>query len=147
MGGDCLLPHLQAETHNPKEMNHAVQRNCGGRAQHRHGENPDHHSGTASRQLRVWVAPWHVPALPLALIHRSAWNRYSRKFISKILHSPSPVPLKTLLQAPRIAPVRYRLLHRWIDMRVCGCAPAANICLPQGYDPKSQAPKLRFSWG
>src|SRR5215218_1328242 len=37
-----------------------------------------------------------TPALPLlALIHRSAWNRYSRKFISKILHTPAPKPLKS----------------------------------------------------
>src|SRR5215217_9182347 len=26
------------------------------------------------------------------LIHPSAWNRYSRKFISKILHNHTPVP-------------------------------------------------------
>jgi len=34
-------------------------------------------------------------SIHLALIHRSAWNRFSRKFISKILHSPGPIPLKT----------------------------------------------------
>src|SRR5215208_2988823 len=28
-------------------------------------------------------------------IHRSAWNRNSRKFISKILHSPAPTPLQS----------------------------------------------------
>jgi hypothetical protein len=50
-----------------------------------------------------------IPALFLTLIHRSAWNRYSRKFISKILHSLTPVPLKTPVQAPCIAPPRYRL--------------------------------------
>jgi hypothetical protein len=33
--------------------------------------------------------------LLLALIHRSAWNRNSRKFISKILHSPAPIPLES----------------------------------------------------
>src|ERR687897_387895 len=30
----------------------------------------------------------NVPALSLALIHRSAWNKNSRKFISKILNIP-----------------------------------------------------------
>src|SRR5215213_1224171 len=28
--------------------------------------------------------------LSLALIHPSAWNRYSRKFASSIMHSPGP---------------------------------------------------------
>ena|SRR5215217_2642939 len=36
-----------------------------------------------------------APALLLALIHRSAWNGDSRKFISKILHRGAPVPLKS----------------------------------------------------
>jgi hypothetical protein len=31
------------------------------------------------------------------LIHRSAWNRNSRKFISKILHRGAPIPLKAPL--------------------------------------------------
>ena len=46
---------------------------------------------------------------PRRLIHRSTWNKNSRKFISKILHSLTPVPLKTPVQAPCIAPPRYRL--------------------------------------
>src|SRR5215204_6555446 len=29
------------------------------------------------------------------LIHPNAWNRYSRKFISKILYSPAPIPLQS----------------------------------------------------
>jgi hypothetical protein len=33
-------------------------------------------------------------ALLLALIHRSAWNRNSRKFTCKILHIPAPILLK-----------------------------------------------------
>src|SRR5829696_2431353 len=36
-----------------------------------------------------------APALLFALIHPSAWNRYSRKFISKILHTHTPMPLET----------------------------------------------------
>ena len=32
------------------------------------------------------------PTLLLAFIHRSAWNRYSRKYICKILHNHTPVP-------------------------------------------------------
>ena len=35
------------------------------------------------------------PVLSLALIHRSAWNWNSPKFISKILHSPTPLELVT----------------------------------------------------
>jgi hypothetical protein len=48
-------------------------------------------------------------ALLYALIHPSRWNKNSRKFISKILHSLIPAPLKTPAQAPCIAPLRYRL--------------------------------------
>ena len=32
-------------------------------------------------------------------IHPSAWNRDSRMFISKILHSPASIPLQSPLQA------------------------------------------------
>jgi hypothetical protein len=46
---------------------------------------------------------------PSCSIHRSAWNMNSRKFISTILHSLTPVPLKTSGQAPCVAPPRYRL--------------------------------------
>ena len=35
------------------------------------------------------------PALLRALIHPSAWNSNSQKFISKIVHSLTPLPLKT----------------------------------------------------
>src|SRR5215213_2434580 len=45
--------------------------------------------GTASNPLGS------APALLLALIHRSAWNGDSRKFISKILHSTTPIPLQS----------------------------------------------------
>jgi hypothetical protein len=31
-----------------------------------------------------------------AIIHRSAWKRNSRKFVSKILHSPGPMGPATL---------------------------------------------------
>ena len=32
-----------------------------------------------------------APALLLTLIHRSAWKGHSRKSISRILHSPTPI--------------------------------------------------------
>ncbi len=35
-------------------------------------------------------------ALLVTFIQRSAWNRNSPKFISKILHSLTPVPLKNI---------------------------------------------------
>src|SRR5215211_8728029 len=64
-------------------------------SQHRNTEAED--SGTKG---------WGVAAsaLPLSLIHRSAWNRNSPKFISKIVHSLTPLPLKRPVQAPCIAP-------------------------------------------
>jgi hypothetical protein len=36
-----------------------------------------------------------LPALLFALIHPSAWNRYSAKFRCRILHSPAPIPLES----------------------------------------------------
>jgi hypothetical protein len=33
-----------------------------------------------------------IPALFLTLIHRSAWNKNSRKFIYEILHNHIPLP-------------------------------------------------------
>src|SRR5215211_6564088 len=44
---------------------------------------------------RIMMAHGGVPHSHGELIHRSAWNRYSRKFISKILHSPVPIPLES----------------------------------------------------
>jgi hypothetical protein len=29
------------------------------------------------------------------LIHSSAWNKFSRKFVSKILYNPAPIPLES----------------------------------------------------
>jgi hypothetical protein len=46
---------------------------------------------------------------PDGLIHRSAWNKNSRKFGCKILHIPGPIPLESPLQAPRSAPPRCSL--------------------------------------
>jgi hypothetical protein len=48
-------------------------------------------------------------AYALALYSRTSWNRYSRKFISKILHIPAPTPRYHPLRATRIAPPRHRL--------------------------------------
>jgi hypothetical protein len=66
---------------------------------------------TSSTQRRVdsSVANSHesrMNSAGLLLIHRSAWNRNSQKFISKILHSPAPIPLEPPLQAPRSDPPR-----------------------------------------
>jgi hypothetical protein len=44
----------------------------------------------------------HLSVFLLALIHRSAWNRNSRKFISKILHSTGPIgPESPYLPTPK----------------------------------------------
>ena len=60
-------------------------------------------------------------ALSLALIHRSAWNRYSRKFISKIPHSPAPIPPISPLQTFRRAPTSLELVRpmdRYAGLRI-----------------------------
>src|SRR5829696_3412065 len=44
---------------------------------------------------RIMMAHGGVPHSHGELIHRSAWNRNSRKFISRILHSPAPIPLES----------------------------------------------------
>src|SRR5919112_2124694 len=38
------------------------------------------------------------------VIHRSAWNKNSRKFRFSIVHSPAPIPLQSPLPAPRWVP-------------------------------------------
>jgi hypothetical protein len=48
-----------------------------------------------ARSACLWCAYGSMSLQPAVdesstLIHRSAWNRYSRKFISKILHSRAP---------------------------------------------------------
>src|SRR5215204_4990854 len=43
------------------------------------------------------------------LIHPNAWNRYSRKFTSRIVHSPTPVPPKSPSTTPRYATARQSL--------------------------------------
>jgi hypothetical protein len=57
-----------------------------------------------------------------ALIHRSAWNRNSRKSISKIVHSLTPLPLKTAAPGalhnpapiPLVTPM-YRYARSWMS--------------------------------
>ena len=56
------------------------------------------------------MACWHVPALLLAVIHRSAWNRYSPKFISKILHSPTPIPPESPIPGAPLGPAPLELV-------------------------------------
>jgi hypothetical protein len=52
-----------------------------------------------------------APALPLlALIHPSSWNRFSRKSISKILHSLTPLPQETPASGTLHNPVPIPLL-------------------------------------
>src|ERR671921_2907881 len=61
--------------------------NCGGQPSESESE-PLKHKGPGL--LTALALP-----LLLALVHPSAWNRYSRKVISKIVHSFTPLPQKT----------------------------------------------------
>jgi hypothetical protein len=64
-----------------------------------------------------------------ALIHRSAWNTNSRKFISKILHIPFPMPLESPLQATPHSPVPLELvtlMDRYAELWMCS---VRNKCL------------------
>ena len=48
------------------------------------------------------MAPTEECCIREGLIHPSAWKVNSPKFGSRILHSPSPTPLESPLQAPRL---------------------------------------------
>jgi hypothetical protein len=65
----------------------------------------------------------------LAFIHRSAWNRNSPKFISKILHSLILIPLKTPAPGTLHSPVPIplvtlmdRYVRSWMSF------PQTNVC-------------------
>jgi hypothetical protein len=62
----------------------------------------------------------HLSVFLLALIHRNAWNRNSRKFISKILHSPGPNEPESWRHTPIYWTGRHYMLWCWIDMRRTG---------------------------
>src|SRR5215204_2503361 len=44
------------------------------------------------------------------LIHRSAWNRISRKLVCKILHKPTPLPLESPLSGTPHSPAPAELV-------------------------------------
>jgi hypothetical protein len=64
------------------------------------------------------------PALLFALIHRSAWNSNSRKFISKILHSPAPIPRNVPPPSVPHSPAPVPLvtpMDRYAELRMLSC--------------------------
>src|SRR5215207_10336331 len=65
------------------------------------------------RSQRPWLGEGRglAPSAPLlALIHRSAWNRYSREFISKILHTHTPIPLESPIPGAPLGPAPLELV-------------------------------------
>src|SRR5215216_130267 len=65
--------------------------------------------------LGTWVSRGRTAVLALLIaliIHRSAWNRNSRKFGYKILHTPTPVGPVAPLLAPRQGPGAMHLATR-----------------------------------
>jgi hypothetical protein len=98
-----------------------------------------------ARSACLWCAYGSMSLQPAVdesstLIHRSAWNRYSRKFISKILHSRaphtpkspspdtphSPGPLGLVTPVDRYPGLWMRLLQTLVCGRVC---PLSRVCL------------------
>src|SRR5215218_1593442 len=61
------------------------------------------------------------------LIHPSAWKWNSRKFISKILHSPSPKGLETADSLGLIPNLQPYILWCCINMRELGCTVIAAL--------------------
>ena len=55
---------------------------------------------------RIMMAHGGVPHSHGELIHRSAWNKNSRKFVCSIVHRAGPIAPKSPLQTPRYAPAR-----------------------------------------
>src|SRR5215211_7409092 len=73
---------------------------------------------------RIMMAHGGVPHSHGELIHRSAWNRNSRKFISKILYSPAPIPRNApppgAPHSPAWAPL-VTLMDRYARLRMLPC--------------------------
>ena len=95
------------------------------------GGSPRHVGGPRRELSRAGSGVALAPSF--SLIHRSAWNTNSRKFISKILHSLTPIPLKSPLQAPRTAPSRCPLVTlmdedaaSWMMVRLVGCRTSTS---------------------
>jgi len=62
-----------------------------------------------------------APDLLYALIHRSAWNKNSRKFISRILHNLTPLPPKSPSPEDPHSPVPLELvtpMYRYARLRM-----------------------------
>src|SRR5215203_3213834 len=78
-----------------------------------------------------------APVLFLALIHRSAWNSYSRKFISKILHSPGPMGLELPIAPARCIEANPTSCGAaWL----CGILDAEGGKKPRGPSPPGPSP-------
>ena len=58
-----------------------------------------------------------LPALLIALIDRSAWNRNSAKFVCRILHRPGPMGGVEGLSRPRTHRSQYYILWGRIQMQ------------------------------
>ena len=70
-----------------------------------------------------------VPGFPLTLIHPSAWNKDSRKFTSKILHNPAPIPLESPTPDTPHSPVPLELVTPMDRYAGSWMRPSTNKCL------------------
>src|SRR5215212_8518129 len=66
----------------------------------------------------------------LPSIHLSAWNRNSRKFISKILHTPAPTPLESPPPGAPHSPAPLELvtpMDRYAPSRMLSCHKQMSV--------------------
>ena len=59
----------------------------------------------------------YAPALPFALIHRSAWKENSQKLVCRLLHSPAPWSPYGQPETSRLLKVDHYMLHVRTEMR------------------------------
>ena len=67
-----------------------------------------------------------APALLNALIHRSAWKEYSRKFAGTILYIRSPIGPETVASTGPKRSSQYYMLWCWMDIRSCECSSGSD---------------------
>jgi hypothetical protein len=105
------------------------------------------HAHHRSLRLLIWLCAWEGKEIHRnRLIHRSAWNRNSRKFICRIVHNYTPVPLKTPAPGTPQSPTPLELVTpmdryaRWWML-----PPGTNVCSRAMI--RKATPKTRVSPG
>jgi hypothetical protein len=73
----------------------------------------------------------------ISLIHRSAWNRYSRKLVSRIVHSPGPIGPELPCNTPlyRTGPMHLATRLDGYSLSCISVRTAAQRCIAHSPTP------------